>query len=169
MKYLMILNDLKNFRAVYTSGDGNCLYNSIAIQLYNAEEKFYLIKLGVLNTLFNQENAFRILLSKTGCKDNLETFVESVATQNAWGDQYCEIAISFLCNRRLNCYSLDPESLIPYSYEYCMFEEIVYRRPLLITFQKNHFTAILASKIDDIAATPRGNHYKKQFHMYYVL
>jgi hypothetical protein len=163
----MVLNDLKNFKAVYTSGDGNCLYNSIAIQLYNSEKKFYLIKLGVLNTLFNHENAFRILLSRTGCKNDLDTFIESIATQNAWGDQYCEIAISLLCNRRLNCYCIDPEALIPYSYEYCMVEENVNRRPLLITFQTNHFSAILACKIDDIATTPRANHYKKQFHMFF--
>jgi hypothetical protein len=134
---------------------------------YIIPKKILFDKVRSLEYYIQSGKSIWILLSKTGCKNDLETFVESVATQNAWGDQYCEIAISLLCNRRLNCYSIDAEALVPYNYEYCMVEEKVYRRPLLITFQTNHFSAILACKIDDIATTPRANHYKNKFHMFF--
>ena len=131
---LLILNDMTDFAAIKITGNGNCLYNSISYIFYGTEDKFFEIKVGIISIIFDNEIAFRTLLRKTCRVKSFESFIEYIATPFSWGDEYCEVAISILCRRAVNTYSIDPLTNIPFSHEHCMNKAILKNKPVSIGF-----------------------------------
>jgi hypothetical protein len=160
---LMILNEMHQFKAVLTHVNGNCLYNAISIQLFAYDENFYLNKLGVLEIILKHEMSFRIMLSKTVSSYSYEGLIENIAIRESWGNEYCKVAISILCDRPLYVYSIGATHTIPYSYEYCMSDIISKKKRLGIKFKIYHFSAILAVNEDDLPLKPIMNQFINRF------
>ena len=156
---LMVLNDMHRFRVILTTTNGDCLYNAIAIQLFGSQDNYFMIKLGKIEIILRKQNAFTVLLARTGAGYTLETLIEYIAVDKSWGNKYFEIAISILCNRPLHAYTLHLASSVPFSHLYDLSYEKIQNKLLLITFKINHFSAILASNYNDVPVTPINNQF----------
>ena len=95
-----ILNQFntKNFKAISTTGDGNCLYNSISIGLYGSEE--YSVFVRVKTAIYIILNFETISLPKTlrWLQGSLFECLVSFCTLNEWANAFllhcCSLALS---------------------------------------------------------------------------
>jgi hypothetical protein len=96
--------DCKIGATLYTTPNGNCLYNAISLALYGNEIKFSDIKLGMIFILFEYEAYFRNLVTRFD-PEVFETQVENSASLGVFGNSFNIISLSLLFLRPIRCYS----------------------------------------------------------------
>ena len=104
------------------------------------------------------------MLVKSKVTYSFEKFAEYISQSLSWGNEFCQLAISILCNRPVNTYSIDRDTNIPYSHEYCMNEKTLENDPITLGFILNHFTAILPCSSLSRPNKPINNEYFSQFY-----
>ena len=158
-----ISNNVKNFEPVETLRNGNCLYNSISLNLYGSEDNYFLIKIGTLFILFQHEAYFRNIMIETVSKFNFEKYIEYVAFPGSWGDELSQVAISILLDRPLYVFSCDPIRNIPYSTEVCVNANTINNCSINIGFMVNHFVALMPKNNQIKPPKPKSNHFIHKF------
>jgi hypothetical protein len=145
----------EKYYPVYTTKDGDCLYNAISRILFSHEQYNYLIRLGTLFIIFEYGEYFLNLIKRTFGSVNIKgdvvdenikykEIIYKVSTFHEWACEYTQVAISILLNKPIYCYTIDINQSRPYSYVYYANEDQLKNTPLIIAFLINHYVPLLA-------------------------
>ncbi|CAF0932078.1 unnamed protein product [Brachionus calyciflorus] len=137
---------LENHIIVKSKSNGNCFYNSISTCLFGKEEKFYLIKIGVIFIMLEYEDLFRSIVKEHHYELSYETIVCNSSRENEWAMMLNIFATSILLNRSIFSFNLNHETFKIYFQEYLQNDSCL--EPLKIAFYLNHFNAILCCDPD---------------------
>jgi hypothetical protein len=128
--------------AVFSTGDGACLYHSIALIIFGTETFSFLIKLCSIYMLLKNEEYFR-----KGCESWDITFEKFVLDSCKWGEYGKDlnvISIEIFLNRNILCYNQSKNPLTPVLYN---FSQRTNKNPILLGLVTEHFFPVL-SKFD---------------------
>lgn len=141
-KQRLNLND--DFFPVESSADGNCLYNSISLILFEHENYFFIVKACSLYIIFEYKQYFNYLLNSFGYEISVEEFIQNSFRKNEWGNDLNILSISILLNKTIFCYS--PSKNLNLNFKYIYSLENNKEKPLFIGLCDNHFFPILIKK-----------------------
>ena len=103
--------ECKNGATLYTTPDGNCLYNAVSLALYGNKSNAGNIKLAMIFIFFEYEEYFR-KLSQRFEPAVFETQVINSSTLGVFGNSFNIIALSLLFLRPIICNSFIGSSRI---------------------------------------------------------
>ena len=136
---------------VFSTGDGACLYHSIALIIFGTESFTFLIKLCSIYMLLKNEEYFR-----KGCESwdiSFEQFVVDSCKWGEYGKDLNVISIEIFLNRNILCYNQSKNPLTPVLYN---FSQRINKNPILLGLVREHFFPIL-SKFDSFKPFKKHN------------
>jgi hypothetical protein len=90
---------------VHSRPNGNCLYNSFSIILFDDEDEFYIIKACSIYILLKYEQFFSLVLQKYKYGFCFKDFVASTCRRSEWGCELNILAIAILLEKQVYCYN----------------------------------------------------------------
>ena len=146
----LISNEL--YEALHTSGDGNCLYNSISICLFGDDRYNWRLRLACLLVVFEQEEYFRSILKRTQPSidvnfkpiNTFQKFIIKIASNKTWGDDLVQIALSMVINRPIVYIStafINNTVNSPYRISLASSKQLKIS-PIHIVLNESHYTAL---------------------------
>ena len=111
-------NDLNSYMPIITTGDGNCLFNSISVIAFGHENEANLLRLVVVFILLNYDLYFKDLLIKTAATSTFEEFVVETSKIFNWTNDNVLVAVSIMICRPIYCYTMNKNRNTTFSYEY---------------------------------------------------
>jgi hypothetical protein len=101
-KFMPHFEQQSNFRAVYPTGNRNCLFNAISLILFGHESRHWQVRLLAVWQLLEKENLFRHILQRTQLKITFENFVRKIARNFTYGCDITLIAVSLAIGPPIN-------------------------------------------------------------------
>ena len=138
-----------NLFPVYSSADGNCLYNSISTIVFGDQNYYKLIKVISIYIVLKYEDFFKEIMdddskfSLSGYKFN--EFVLKTCRDKEWGNEMNILSICLVFKSVIYSYNkANPQSNALVRVKFCQFELSNEKKKLiLIGFFQNHFFPIL--------------------------
>ena len=126
--------------------DGNCLYNSIILQLITNEklqDPVISLRLAIVYVLLENDEYFENVFQKSGSFKTLEEFIRETLTLNSWGNEYSQLALSIVLNSPIHTVSIDARETSTFSHCYCADEIFNQEKTFKLGFKVNHYVALL--------------------------
>lgn len=137
---VIFVNDLDDYKAIYTKKDGNCFYSCISQILYGTEDHYYLVKVLSLFIMFEYKEFFSELLLIEHYGFNFETLITELSREFSWANQLMILACSIMLNTGIYCFSIDLKTKIPNNRLYDVSNSG--KNPLFILYKHNHFVSL---------------------------
>ena len=93
-----------DYYPIDSTGNGNCLYNSISILLFGNEELYYLIKICSIFIILENETFFNHLIYCFKFELEYEKFIKKTCKKKEYGSTLNLVAISLLLDKTINCF-----------------------------------------------------------------
>ena len=142
----------QDFVPIYTSPNGNCLFNAISINLYGSESQSLKIKLASLFICFEYEKSLRDFVIKSKFRLNFETLVLNLAKIGEWGCDFNLLTSSLLLARPVYSYSFFSNNSL-FSDPFKFFG----KDPVVLFNKDSHFVAALRLNYNSKVSIPRCN------------
>ncbi|CAF1018080.1 unnamed protein product [Brachionus calyciflorus] len=140
-----------NGTSLYTTGNGDCLYNAISLALYGNESNSKKIKLSMVFIMFEYEDYFRNLVESFKYSDSFEKKVIDASTLGIFGNEFNMIALSLLFLRPIKCYSL-------HNIAFNVNTSQMSGYPIYLSLKDVHFTPIVPLNQNFQIADTTGDH-----------
>ncbi|CAF1012340.1 unnamed protein product [Brachionus calyciflorus] len=121
---------------LFTTGNGDCLYNAISLALVGNELISNDIKLAMVFIFLDYEDYFRKIVESFKYSSSFESKVVDSASLGVYGNEFNMIALSMLFLRPIKCYSLHNIALnVNTSKKFAL--------PIYPSLKNEHFTPII--------------------------
>ncbi|CAF0945818.1 unnamed protein product [Brachionus calyciflorus] len=84
---LLEANNLKEFKPIYNSRNGNCLYNSLSFYYYGFEDYFFVFKIASIYALISNRAFFTALMKDLDYEESLDQMILKTCKTNEWANQ----------------------------------------------------------------------------------
>ena len=141
---ILDIHNLTNFKAIFTTGDGNCFYRALSQLLFNSEDKFFILKILGIFIIFEYQEFFTEYIRQFQLADKFKEFIKQTSKRNSWAKQFNITATSIMLNRTILVFSEHNNVGNILKYNLNGSDE----NPILLCLGFNHFVPVLRTSED---------------------
>jgi len=136
--YLNKTLNLRDWKLYYCKPDGNCLFRALAFLLLGNQENHLIIRAMVVEHILKHKNYYANFID-----EEFDTYIMKLSKDKSWGDAIAIQAISEICERKIELYSLQNKSNI-LRLKRSFYEEIPGSQDSLkLLYSPGHYDAII--------------------------
>ena len=129
----------EHLRAIYSTGNGNCYYNSLSYIFFGDEQLWFIIKICSVYILFKNETYFRE--SSISFEVTFENLVESSCKRFAFARDLIIISSEIMLNRNVLIYNQSKNANLCVLYCFSQRNEL---NPIILGLLDLHFFPVLS-------------------------
>lgn len=128
----------KGYHIVEMDGDGNCLFRSVAHQIYLDEDRHYELRLQCVQHLEKYADRFSSFYA-----GNFREYLENMKNPGVWGDDIEIKALEEMTDRPIYIYSSHSDSIAPLVTNFDEKEIMKGVQPIILSYHgKNHYNSV---------------------------
>lgn len=128
----------KGYHIVEMDGDGNCLFRSVAHQIYLDEDRHYELRLQCVQHLEKHADRFSSFYA-----GNFQEYLKNMKKLGVWGDDIEIKALEEMTDRLIYIYSSHSETIEPLVTNFDEKEIMKDVKPIILSYHgKNHYNSV---------------------------